>query len=266
MTIFRKVVKYLALILAIFLIVAMIKLITDFSFGNNSNYNGFSNVKGAKVEKVKIELSVIDLLIQEGTSFNVESTTDDLNIYQTADKVIISEKERHFFRGKNNQKLIVTIPKNKIYKDFSVVTGAGSIQVETLNSQNVSLVLKAGKLEVDNINVTESITVNSNTGSVKIKNGVLNNLNLKLKIGECLINSQLNGNNEISSGIGTVSLVLPSDVKNYKFKIEKGLGSVTINDEKVKEKDFSVGKNVVELKAGIGGISIITDNSLHSNL
>ena len=65
------------------------------------------------------------------------------------------------------------------------------------------------------------------------------------------------GNNKIDQGVGELILDLQND--DYKFKVEKGLGSITVNGNSYSE-DFEDGEgtNIIDIDGGVGSININT--------
>lgn len=62
---------------------------------------------------------------------------------------------------------------------------------------------------------------------------MINNLNAELGMGKFVLSGKLTGDTEIDSGVGSINIDLIDNKNNYSFEVSKGVGSVTIDGEKV---------------------------------
>ena len=116
----------------------------------------------------------------------------------------------------------------------------------------------AGKVAIKELNVDKETFIDGGAGKIEILSGNINNLNFNMGIGNTIIKSNITGNSDIDCGIGALELNLLNNMKNYTFDIEKGLGSVTLNKENVKEGKIGSGINLIEIDGGVGSININT--------
>lgn len=74
-------------------------------------------------------------------------------------------------------------------------------------------------------------------------------------IGETIITSLISGNSNLDTGIGSLELNLIGD--DYKLKINKGIGEITIDNKKVEDNEIiGNGDNNISISGGIGEIKI----------
>ena len=74
-------------------------------------------------------------------------------------------------------------------------------------------------------------------------------------IGETIITSFISGNSNLDTGIGNLELNLIGD--DYKLKINKGIGKVTIDNQEISDKEVvGNGSNNISISGGIGEIKI----------
>ena len=77
-------------------------------------------------------------------------------------------------------------------------------------------------------------------------------------VGSCKLNLEILNNSEIDAGIGKIDLNLIGD--NYKFKVNKGIGKITINNNEMKDKTITgTGTSFIDIDGGIGEINIKTN-------
>ena len=76
-------------------------------------------------------------------------------------------------------------------------------------------------------------------------------------VGELNLTAALLGNNEFDFGIGESNLTVLGSKDDYRIDIEKGLGVVTIDGEKVT--DFGTsgnGQHSLEIETGVGSVNL----------
>ena len=76
-------------------------------------------------------------------------------------------------------------------------------------------------------------------------------------VGNCNISASLKNNNVIESGVGQLNIELLDNIDDYKIKLTKGIGDITINNLKITDDNtFGNGNKNISLTGGIGPISI----------
>ena len=92
-------------------------------------------------------------------------------------------------------------------------------------------------------------------GKFEIRDGRINNLDFDAGIGDVYIKSKLEGSNKIDTGVGKVTLDLIG--RDYKLSVEKGIGTILIDNKKaVNNETFGNGKNHVLISGGVGEIEV----------
>ena len=115
----------------------------------------------------------------------------------------------------------------------------------------------AGKVVLDNLNVTGTTSIDGGAGKLELISVILNNLDLDLGIGEFDFKGQLTGNNEIDAGIGSVKIAFTDDISNYRIIAEKGIGSIKVSGEELEnEKPYGDGPHHLRISGGIGSITL----------
>ena len=142
--------------------------------------------------------------------------------------------------------------------DFVLIeNGAGKLDINDLSTNELELDLGAGKVTIDKLTVLKEASIDGGAGEVNISNSSINNLDLDMGIGIVLISSTLTGNSEIDAGIGEVDLNLLDKKDNYKINIDKSIGEIIIDGNKVgEENSYGNGLNTIDISGGIGSINI----------
>lgn len=271
MSIGQKVIKYLAIAFAIALIVGIITTIVrvvssiplTLKIGkNNSDSNNIietsTNFENGNVASLDIDIALSDLTIKKGEYLKVESSNKNIQCKQDKQKIKIEERKNNWFLINNKrEELIVYVPENLQFDIVNINTGAGKVNIEILNTKVLKMDLGAGETSIRNINVTEKAKIATGGGKVNIKEARINELKCDLGIGATEISAKLLGDTKIGTGIGSLKLDVFGKKEEYRTKINKGLGNVTVDGKKVSDNEVvGNGENKIDIDGGIGEIKI----------
>lgn len=260
MTQLQKIIKYLALAFAFFLIFSVLSLfmyvlpVITSVFDKDELQELEPNIT-TNSSILDIEVFSSNIIFEVGDNLNVLTSNNDIEIKRYNNKLFISEKKRNWFSKKSDSDLVIYIPTNFIFDEVSIESGAGRIEVHSLTTRKLELELGAGEVQISNLSVLDNASINGDAGKLSIINSSIHNLELDMGIGELDLHSELIGLSNVDAGIGKVTLnLLGSD---YKIKVDKGIGNATINGEKVKEDtNYGNGHNILNINGGIGNISV----------
>ena len=286
MTTLQKVIKYLSIIFGIFLIFVIISSILGIGYAVNEmlNPNKYDDIKeeitnviddikdntndNSKEEptkdieltqeefnNIKIDLTYSDLEINTG-EFKVETNSDNI-VTKIKDKtLIIKEKNTWNIKFKNKQKVILYLPNNIELTDVEINNGSGKLYIASIIANNIDLDLGAGSTNIDNI-IASNADIDTSAGTLNIDDGIINNLDLDLGVGKTTINAKLTGKNKIDIGVGSFYLNVLDNISNYKLKLSKGIGTIKVNDEEIKnDTTIGTGDNIINISGGVGSINI----------
>ena len=272
MTTAQKVIKYIATAFAAFLVVTIISavlgggyiLLNALGLIKNNQETLTDNLKiiASGIEEIstlKIELSCTNLEIKVGDSFKVETNNTKITFSNNNGRIEIKEENNSWLNRKNYvSNLIIYIPEdNFILDEATIQTGAGKINIEKLLAQNLYLKLGAGEVQIQNLFAINEAKVDGGVGKTELKSCEINNLKANLGVGEFIFSGNLTGKNEIDSGVGAVNINLNGEKEDYTIEVSKGLGSVTLNGQKIEsDKTVGNGKNLLDIDGGIGEIKI----------
>ena len=263
----QKIIKYLAIGLAVFLIVNIISLaaygiISIGSIFNNNENNtiteGFKNIKTKnQINKLEIETKGVAITIKKGDKFKIETDNKDIKIKESDNKLLIIEDNNKWFTKSDYTELIISVPNDYQFDEVSIDSGAGRIEIYRLNTKKIDLDLGAGQVNISNLTVTEEADIDGGAGEMNITTSSINNLDLDLGVGKVTLDSSLYGFNEIDGGIGELIVNLIGTENDYQIKCTKALGKITLNNEKIQSnKSYGNGNNLMEINGGIGNIKI----------
>ena len=272
MTTAQKVIKYIATAFAVFLIITIISLILSGSYALLSAFGLIHTNKNIitddlkvissevnEVSTLKIDLACTNLDIKTGNSFKVETNNSKITFEEKDGSVKIKEENRNWLNNNNSESnLIIYIPEDMIDIDETKIeTGAGKINIENLNTQSLYLELGAGDVYLENVIATGDTKIDGGVGKTELKSCEINNLKANLGMGEFVFNGKLIGKSEIDSGVGAINIKLMEKKENYTIEVDKGLGNVTLDGQKLEiDKVYGTGKNYLDIDGGIGSIKI----------
>ena len=145
---------------------------------------------------------------------------------------------------------------NLEFEEVKISNGAGKVNIEQIVTKDLKLNLGAGETIIEKI-ITEKAKVDTGTGAFTIKSGKISNLDFDIGIGESNITAQITGNNKIDTGIGAVNLNIIGRKDDYKISIDKGIGEVKIENEKISDSaTIGNGQNNIKINSGIGAVNV----------
>ena len=269
MTTAQKIIKYLALAFAAFLVVSIISGILgaiyalsgilglqkeDKPIKETMNMINFEN---SEVATLDIDVAYTNLIIKKGDFLIAETNNKDINCKQNNQNLQIKEKQNSLFSGNDKGDLVVYIPENLEFEKVKINAGAGKIQIENLNTKNLYLELGAGETIIEKLDVTEECKIESGAGKVNILSGTINELNLDMGVGKFEVTAAIIGNSKINAGIGELELNIQDNKENYAIKAEKGIGTIKIDGKEVSDDvTYGNGKNTIKIDGGIGNINV----------
>ncbi len=211
----------------------------------------------SEIHSLDISISAADFVIEYRDTFGVESNLKYLSVSERNGVLTIVDNKTKGNRNYNNAKLTLYIPRGTVFDNVSLETGAAKMTAETLSTASLKIRLGAGDVSIKQLNVTSRADIEGGAGAITVTDGTLNNLKLEMGVGELNMTAALLGNNELDFGIGESNLTVLGSKNDYRIDIEKGLGTVTVDGEKVT--DFGTngnGQHSLEIEAGIGAVNL----------
>ena len=275
MTTAQKIIKYCAVAFAIFLIITIISAVLSAGYGllnaigiinfkENSLLENMITISDDAEEFLSLNLDIksSNLQIKTGDKFEVKTNNSNIKYSNENGSIKIKEdKVANCFFGKMDiGELIIYIPENlKQIDEVKINIGAGTVFIEQLNTKNLYLDLGAGNVTIDKLIVSEELKINGGAGNININSGEIANVDLDLGVGNTKIKSDITGNSNINTGVGELNLYLTLESDNYKINVNKGLGKITFNNDKILDDTIiGNGENYIKISGGVGNINIET--------
>ena len=258
----NRIIKTFAFILAAIVIISMLGgiyalCITVFDlFQSNQIENQIQY--DSLMSSLDIDLKTANLEIKLGDKLLVSTTNKYVTTYQNNNNIVIKEK-KHSLLSKDNNKVIITVPDNFLLDIVEIDITSGSIKIDKLETKRLNLDLGSGTTKINNLLVTDKTKIDCGSGKFLLNNGNLSNLNLDAGLGDTILNTKIIGNSNIETDIGKLELNLIGSINDYELTIDKGVGSIKLNNESLKDKSVvGTGNNYLLIEGGIGSTSITT--------
>lgn len=264
MTTFQKLIKYLAIAFAVFLIVNIalgiyhgIGSVLYFSFDNDDDraINEFTLLTESNA--LYVNLSVADLTLKEGEALTVQTNSKYIACRQDGNRILISEKRHRIFsEEKSKHSVTVYIPKDMIFDAVDIEGGVGKVTADVINSKEFSLDMGAGETIIGELNVSQKAEIEGGAGAIKIESGNIANLDADTGVGKFTLGAYLSGRSEINHGMGRADIRLSGSESDYMIKLDKGIGNAMLNGKNVEAGVYGNGQNHIDVECGVGEIHI----------
>ena len=221
------------------------------------------NIDCNQYEKcLSVSLAGSNLVIKKGDKLDYKSDNDKLEVTRGDNRLTIVDKSKDswswFGHGGNRKTVTITVPEGE-FGIIGIAANAGKIEAEYLNTKDLKLDLGAGETSIDYIRATGNVKIDTGIGKFTIKNGNLKDAGIHLGIGEANIAASLTGKTKVDAGIGAVNLDLSLADSAYTFKVDKGIGRISINGNSYSDGTIvGNGENEIDVDGGIGEIRITT--------
>ncbi len=276
MTTVQKIIKYAAFALAAILILAILSTVTSLlsmciSIGNTNKTQEITIITSLTslplaqenfdhITQLEISTAEVNVYFCDGETFDVKTNCEDISVRTENDTLSIIQKSTIFpfsLHHEIDHVLLVTIPADHTFTKISIDHGTGQINLQTLRANNITLNLGAGICTIETMIATERAKIDTGIGRIEIQNGTLHHADIDLGVGETLISASLTGNSQIDCGIGKTALSLHGTAEDYTVNVDKGIGSVQINQNDVKDGiAYGNGTNQLTIEGGIGTIDV----------
>lgn len=270
MTTAQKIIKYLALGIAACVVVA---IATGLTFGlyalgsvtglvKNDDYvmENAAVISGETktISQLVVQLDATSLEIKTGDEFKVETDRPDVTFENKDGVATVKESGDHWrFLNHLKGKTIVYLPKDAQLESVSIKNGFGLAEVEKLVTKRLILEVGAGAVKLNEVDVTEHADIDGGVGKIEILAGTINNLDLDLGVGSTSVKAAIVGNSEIDAGVGGLNITLVGAREDYRIKVHKGLGSITVDGQDAYDgQEIGDGVNGIRISGGIGGIKV----------
>lgn len=268
MTELQRIIKYLAIALALFLafgiIIGIVSLIGNIFFYDAGVLDEMREIEiSQNIDRIHIEIGAAHLRVVEGDRFALSTNLEKLNVTCRDTGLYIEQRQRGVvsIHSTNNGEVILTVPSGVTFESFDLEAGAGEVEIQSLNAANVNFEFGAGRVSIGNLVAAGSAEIETGAGKLIIADGRVNNLDLDLGVGRTTLRSSLTGECSINCGVGETDVNIIGKSSNYTMKISTGIGSVTVDNTALKGNTvIGSGSNKLNIEGGVGTVDIEFEN------
>lgn len=263
MTNAQRIIKYIAICLAVLLIISIVcgiigavSFLKVFFSGDQVSDTTRRYEITENIDSLKIIVSAAELTIKEGEIFAVESNLKNLTVKESGGTLTVKEAKSlaGIYKG---AVLTVYVPAGTVFRNVDIKTGAGKLTVDALSSTDLTLELGAGAVDIGTLAATASAEIEGGAGKLTVGGGLLKNLDLSMGVGQLNLTSSFSGECELELGVGQSNITVIGNKADYSLDIDKGVGDVTVDGEKFSDRGSSGnGKNSIEIDGGVGDINV----------
>ena len=186
----------------------------------------------------------------------VKSNIKNLTVKENGDTLKVKEKQGLLTVTHSDAFVEIFYPIGFSVDKAEIYGGAGKLLIGTLIAEEFDLELGAGDTSIDQLTVTKEAEIVGGAGNLSFTRTEITALDLETGVGRLNFNGILNGNNQISLGIGEAFLDFYDDSERYYFDVEKGIGEIEYHgtdDGNFKRENQETS---VTIEGGIGKIAV----------
>lgn len=245
--------KYIAVICALILALSLAGCSEQVVLGESKTYS-----VDADVQSLDIRINAADFSIKQAEAFSVESNLKNLSVSSNNGVLsIVDETKSGIGITYVGPELTLYIPADAVLDNISIKTGAAKMTAQALSAKSLKLQLGAGDMQIDSLNVAHMADIEGGAGKITIAGGTLNNLELEMGMGELNLTAALQGDSDLTLGVGESNIILIGSKEDYHIDLEKGLGSIMVDGQETTEFEGNGnGQNRVQIEGGVGSINL----------
>ena len=122
--------------------------------------------------KIKINSSVMQIIIEEGDSFSVRGSWNKnwLRPELSVNNGVLDIQQhgkKHNNTGTNNCRITITVPSNTRLNDIDIDSNVGEIKFRSINSDEISIKLNVGEISMRDVSF-DNVDIDNNVGEISV--------------------------------------------------------------------------------------------------
>lgn len=186
---------------------------------------------------IDTELGILTIECWDGDDISISYPKAYISVEKNGGELLLEAKEHWSFFWRNllgdwedhSYQIIMKIPKDLVFGEVNIDTGACSVDIERLEAANMELDTGAGELTADEIIVAEAIDVDAGVGDTAIERLQAGEAQFSVGVGELNISGCVNGDISADCGVGEMTLKLTNKESDFNYNISCGVGEISIN-------------------------------------
>lgn len=205
-----------------------------------------------KIKNVEIEVKCAEITIKPGDDFTVAANNvflDDYSFEVSDDTFSVSYLQSvkgwynyndsnigFFSQYEGTPEIIITLPE-RVYESITVESNIGSVEISNINCETLYIDSDISEIDVESSSVSEETIIESHIGSIDVD--------------DCIFTGDI----EINTEIGDITANLSGDIRDYNIEAHCAVGSKSINGSSKSAIDNDAPNNI-ELDCEVGSINL----------
>lgn len=228
------------------------------------------SVNASEILELDVSLKNCEMKIQTAPDDQISVTVGDgeegyFSMSRDGDTLKLIDKRKN----KNNLKtahVVLQIPEDVALREVDLELGAGDIEIECLEAEEISMDGGAGALTAKRLIATQQFEAELGVGDFSIQEAQFGQADIDCGVGRLEIKScQLNGNAKISGGVGDVEIGLVGQKNDFNYELSCGVGELDVFGDSYHSlgKDKEIDNDApytLSLECGMGRIEVYQAN------
>lgn len=196
-----------------------------------------------KITGIDLEIDCAELIVETAAVDEIQITAQldgDVDYESSVfdEKLSISCKyhgiKRHI-RAEDMIHIGIVLPAEKHFREIELETGAGSIDMRNakLWCDRLDMEAGAGSVKVGELRVEDALSVEVGAGSAVLDNANVKKINVDCGAGQFQMQGTVTEELNVDCGVGKCDIALSGRESDYNYSIECGIGSVSVNGNKI---------------------------------
>ncbi|MBR4343625.1 MAG: DUF4097 family beta strand repeat protein [Lachnospiraceae bacterium] len=227
----------------------------EFSFTTGSDKIVEDTVKIESFDKLKVDLSTIDIFIRTGKEYSVfyrvpEDSVPDIECKNGTLKIEGKSKVSFFlfggFTSDEDEYIIVTVPEGSENAfESDIETSTGDIKLENGIYSYEKITSSTGDISLTGVNNDDEWKIDTSTGYLNIKNCTMKSLDSKSSTGDVAISgSKIEKRYDAKLSTGDIQM---DNTSMEKIQVKGSTSDITFNNVQVDDIDFDVTTGDIKL-------------------
>ncbi len=157
--------------------------------------------------------------------------------------------------------ITITLPKNFVADNISLTIKAGDVEVDEIHAITGDFNVSAGRLVVKELDIARESEYIIGAGQMTLNNVMVKDITVDCGVGDVMISGDVSGDNKIICNVGNVELDLDGEESDYSYDISASIGNIDIDNNSYHSISNRVinnddAQNNLSLTCEIGNISV----------
>lgn len=197
-----------------------------------------------EIQDFKIQAGVGELIIERwnGEEISISYPKTYMKVKKEGNELSLEMKKRWYGwfgnwrnwvglleEDEKSYQILVKIPKDYMFHEAEIETGAGTATIEWLAAFSISLETGAGEVEAGELIAAEEISIEAGVGETVVHNLRATAADFSIGVGELNIKGRVDGDISAECGVGELTMELSNAESDFNYDVTCGVGDVSVN-------------------------------------